>query len=52
MYVYTFESRPPASEIGQKSLQAWCKSRKPVLSEVKVFSYLGVDLGGGPYVNI
>ena len=43
MYVYTFESKKK-----KKSLQAKCKSCKPVLSQVKVFWYQGVDLRRWP----
>ena len=53
MYVYTFKSTiPPClwswSKIPASQTQAKCKSRKPILSEVKVFWYLGVDFRRWP----
>ena len=52
-YVYTFEPPPlPVKIIKNPCKPNASKSRKPVLSEVKFFQYLGVDLGSGPYVHI
>ena len=53
IFVYTFESTlPPClwnwSKIPASQTQAKCKSCKPILSGVKVFWYLGVDLRRWP----